>query len=253
MQVGLNLYSIRTLVETEENFLSVMKKVKDMGYDFVQCSRMSFPKETFKRISDETGLKIVLTHVSEKEILDQTQETMLSHEYYGCKNIGLGAMTPTLIVDEKGVKDKIDKLNTAGKVMKESGFKFFYHAHHFEFYKHNGQTVFDYIIENAPHINIILDTYWLQYGGVSVIEQVKKLKGRIECVHLKDYKIVKVDKGYAPVFTSVGDGNMNFKDIIKACKKSGTKYFIVEQDNAIDFENPLEEVAKSVRYLKQNF
>ena len=85
------------------------------------------------------------------------------------------------------------------------------------------------------------------------MEYIKKLKGRIECVHLKDYKIIRGAKLYDPVFASVGEGNMNFKDIIKACKKAGTKYFIVEQDNAVDFEDPLKEVEKSVKYLKQNF
>lgn len=253
MKVGLNLYSLRTLIETEEGFFSVMEKVKQMGYDFVQCARMNLPKESFKKISDKTGLDIVLTHVSESAIVDETDKTIKEHEYFGCKNIGLGAMSPAIITDEKVVKEKIDKLNLAGKVMKEKGFKFFYHAHHFDFYKHDGQTIFDYIVQNAPYINITLDTYWLQYGGVNVIEYVKKLKGRIECVHLKDYKIVKSDKGFAPVFTSVGDGNMNFKDIIAECEKSGTKYFIVEQDNAVDAEDPLKEVEKSVKYLKQHF
>ena len=221
MKVGLNLYSIRNLVKTEEDFLSTCKKLKEMGYDFIQCSAMPLSPKIYKKVSKKTGLPIVLTHMPEKRILEETEILMQEHAEYGCKNIGLGCINAKDIVDEKVAKESIDKLNEVGKKMMDNGFKFFYHAHHFEFYKYqNGQTLFDYIIENAPFINITLDTYWLQYGGVNVIEYIKKLKGRIECVHLKDYKIIHTKKGYEPIFTSIGDGNMNFKDIIKECKKA---------------------------------
>lgn len=254
MKVGLNLYSIRKLVQTEQDFLATCKKLKEMGYDFIQFSGAPFDEQMIKRVSDKSGLPVVLTHVSETAIVEETEKLMRQHEVFNCKNIGLGCINAPKIVEEEFSKNCIDKLNLAGKKMAEKGYKFFYHAHHFEFYKYeNGTTLFEYILEKAPYINLTLDTYWLQYGGVSVIEYIKKLKGRIDCVHLKDYKIIYNENGYCPTFTSIGDGNMNFKDVIKACKKAGTKYFIVEQDNASEKENPLLEVERSIKYLKENF
>ena len=112
------------------------------------------------------------------------------------------------------------------------------------------------MIENAPYINFTFDTYWAQFGGVSVADFIDKLNGRIECVHLKDYMIdVKIkDDGKpttAPLFAPVGYGNIDFKSLVPKMLAAGTKYFIVEQDNASDLPEPLGEAKKSVEYIKK--
>ena len=112
----------------------------------------------------------------------------------------------------------------------------------------------EYMIKNAPYINFTLDTYWVQYGGVEVCDLLDKLKGRIECVHLKDYKIEQVsERKFEPKFAPIGDGTMNFEKIIVKMKACGTKYFLVEQDNAADLPDTLGLVTKSVKYLNENF
>lgn len=254
MKVGLNLYSIRGLLGTEEGFTETAIKLKEMGYDFLQFSGMPFDIEMIKRVMEKSGLPIVLTHVPEDRIVGDTDKLVEEHLSIGCYNIGLGMLPWQVSANKDEFKDRINKLNEAGKKIKDKGLKFFYHNHHFEFVKHDGQTVFDYMIENAPYINFTADTYWLQYAGVSITEYFKKLKGRIECIHLKDYLIViDPEKGPIPAYVPVGKGNINFKSVIKSAKKAGVKYFIVEQDDATDKEDPLGEVKFSVEYLKNNF
>ena len=46
---------------------------------------------------------------------------------------------------------------------------------------------------------------------------------------------------------------MNFEKIIANMKACGTKYFLVEQDNAADLPDTLGLVTKSVKYLNENF
>ena len=155
--------------------------------------------------------------------------------------------------------EQVAELNEAGERMAKRGFKFFYHNHHYEFYKNNGQTVYDYMIENAPFINFTLDTYWLQYAGVDILDYVKKMKGRIDCIHLKDYQIIRkrispeetgpVSPDYAPV----GKGTLKWHEIIPAALASGTKNFIVEEDSAAQYADTLAEVEYSIKYLKANF
>jgi sugar phosphate isomerase/epimerase len=112
------------------------------------------------------------------------------------------------------------------------------------------------MIKNAKHINFTVDTYWLQFGGVGICEYLEKLAGRIECVHLKDYRVnLLVDENgkvtYKPDFAPVGDGNINFAAVVDAAKESGAKYFLVEQDNAPSFADPFEQVEKSIKYIRE--
>ena len=255
-EIGLNLYSLRTLIPDEAGLRDTATKLRDMGYTFLQYSGGPYDPDMLTRVSKDCGMPFVLTHVPRDRIINDTEALMEEHARFGCNNIGLGAMGSSTIVDEKLCKETIEKLNAAGEKMQKNGFSFFYHNHQHEFYKYGGVTIFDYMIENAPYINFTFDTYWAQYGGVSILDYVDKLKGRIECVHLKDYglSIKTKDDGkptIVPVFAPVGCGNIDFKAIVPKMLKAGTKYFIVEQDNAVDAPSPLGEAETSVNYIKK--
>lgn len=252
--IGLNLYSIRNYLDCEEHFLEAAKALKKMGYSYIQFSGAPFDAPMIKRVIDATGMKVVLTHVPMDRIINDTDALMDEHESIGCKNIGLGMMPLDELADEERCKNVIARLNEAGRRMVQRGFKLFYHNHHVEFFRFGEKTVFD-MLADAPYINFTLDTYWVQYGGADVIATVKKLAGRIECVHLKDYMIAfdEQSKRFEPRFAPVGDGNMDFFGIIEAAREAGAKYFLVEQDNAATLPDTLGEVARSAEYLDKNF
>ena len=266
MKSGLNLYSLNKFIKTDEGYLDTLQKLKEMGYAYVQFSGREFNAELIKKGIDESGLPVVLTHNPLARFLEDSDKLMEDHDFIGCKNIGLGSFGGLgAYRDENRFKELVEKLNIIAEKLVKNGYKFFYHNHHMEFVKmSNGQTMYDYMIENAPYFNYTIDTHWLQYGGVSVIEYVKKLSGKIECVHLKDFgvsiktdeeelkKAVKTTDQLNFNIMPVGDGNMNFKDIVEACKESGTKYFIVEQDNACTFEDPFGQVKRSCDYIAEN-
>lgn len=254
--VGLNLFSIRNLIETEEDFLATAHKLREMGYDYMQFSGAEYDPARIKRVSEASGLPVYLTHVPMDRILNDTDALMAEHESFGCHNIGLGAMPRDVLLDEEKFKETVAKLDAVAVKMAQNGFAFFYHHHQFEFMKRNGETLFDYMLKNAPHINFTVDTYWLQYAGVDILATLDKLKGRIGCTHLKDYAIEYVEKDdkkeFKPVFAPVGNGNIDFAPVVKKMHDCGAKYFFVEQDNASKLPDTLGEVEQSVRYIKNN-
>ena len=258
MQVGLNLFSIRSLIQTEQEFLETALKLKAVGYDYLQFSGAAFDADKIARVSKESGMPVFLTHVPMERILEDTDRLMDEHAKFGCKNIGLGMMPIPILTDEAEFRRTAALLNQAAEKMEKNGFRFFYHHHHFEFLKdEHGETRMEYMLKNAPSIRFTADTYWLQYGGVSVTDYLEKLKGRIGCVHLKDYQIVckqsGADKCLEPRFAPVGQGNIDFVKVIEQMQKSGVERYFVEQDDAVDYPDPIAEVGKSVRYLKERF
>lgn len=254
MKFGLNLYSVRNLIQTEEDFTNTLYKLKEMGYEYVQFSGAPFDADEIKRVSSKTNMPICLTHVPFDRIVNDTDVLMEEHSKFNCKNIGLGALSPKIISNEEEFKKTVALLEKSAEKMEKNGFKFFYHHHNFEFFKHGDKTAFDYIVENAPHINFTLDTYWLQYGGVEITPTIKRLEGRSDCVHLKDYKTL-FDENWKcdPTFAPVGDGVMDFSNIIKNMKSFGVKYFLVEQDNAAILPDTLGQIQKSIDWLKKAF
>ena len=256
MKAGINLYSIRSLIQTEAELVSSLHKLRAAGYSYVQYSGAEFDAERIARAGEESGMAVYLTHVPMERIIRDTEKLMEEHARFGCKNIGLGMMPLKIFADEKESKKTIGALERAAEKMRKNGFAFFYHHHHFEFFKRDGETVLEYMLKNAPHINFTADTYWLQYGGASIGEFMKKLKGRMGCVHLKDYKIEKRrgkngEIEFGPVFAPLGEGTIDFKTLVPEMKELGTEYYFVEQDNASEFADPIAQVARSMEYIKK--
>ena len=218
-----------------------------MGYSYMQYSGGPFEPERIARVSSAVGLPVCLTHVPYDRIVGDTERLMDEHELFNCKNIGLGMLPMEKMVEQ------VAELNEAGEKMAKRGFKFFYHHHHYEFLKHGEKTVFDYIIDEAPFVNFTLDTYWLQYGGVDIMKTLDRLAGRIECVHLKDYKIEydKEKEQLLPTFAPCGKGTLDFPKITEKMATLGVKYYLVEQDNAPQRPDPLGEIKTSADYLKE--
>jgi len=256
MNAGLNLFSIRNLIKTEESFLDTAIKLREMGYTCMQYSGGEFNPEMIKRVTETAQLPVCVTHVPFDRIVGETDKLMEEHDLFGCRSIGLGALSTKYLLDADQFKDAVERLNKAGETMAKNGFEFCYHHHSFEFYRIDGITAFDYMLENAPYINFTLDTYWLQYGGVDIIKTIERVGDRMSYLHMKDYKIaaqLKEDGTYrfVPDFAPVGEGNIDFKAVIKTASAYNVREYLVEQDNAALMEDTLDEVRRSIKYIKK--
>ncbi len=247
MKFGLNLYSLRTFLKDEGGIKELFYKLKEMGYDYVQYSGAATDAEILKRAVKETGMPIVLTHSSPDRILGDTDRLIDEHLSYGCKDIGIGSMPAKYRSRAGGAKDFIRDFEAAKEKIVGAGLGFHYHNHAFEFVKYDGVRQMDVLIDDAPDMGIILDTFWVQKGGASIAEYVGKLKNRIKFVHLKDF--VATEEGDRMGY--VGEGNINFPALVKEMKDCGTEYFLVEQDDAVDYPDPLNVIKKSADYLKE--
>ena len=256
--VGVNLYSLRTLISDERGLTDTLCTLSEIGYNCAQFSGAAFDAPMIKRASEASGVPIILTHVPLVEIVERPMELMEAHATFGCKYIGLGALPHDVLLDYEKFKGVAEKLERSAELMKKNGFALFFHNHHTDCYQHCGVRVLDYLIDKCPSLNFTLDTYWLQYGGLSVTDYIKKLSGRIACVHLKDLKIISrvSEEGktsFAPIYAPVGEGNLDFGSYYPLMKAAGVEYYLVEQDNAVSFPDPIDEVRRSYNYIRRNF
>ena len=234
MILGAQLYTLREQLKTEEDIRSSLKKVAEIGYTTVQASGVGpIDPHILKEICDENGLRIIVTHSSPDRILNDTEQLIRDHDVYDCKYIGIGSMPLKYRTPEgyeqfkKDYREPIAKINASGK-------KFMYHHHSFEFFRMpDGRTLCEHLLEDFPadQMSIIVDTYWLQFAGRDVCATIESLKGRLECVHLKDMCIPNMEN--LQTFAPVGEGNMNFPPILATFEKCGAKYMFVEQDKCV--------------------
>ena len=250
MKIGAQMYTVRESCKTLEDFAETLKKIADIGYTAVQVSgTCDYEAEWLAEQLKATGLTCNLTHYKIDRILNETDKTVADHNIFGCKCIGLGAMAGSYRGSMEGAKQFVADMLPAAKRIKELGSLFMYHNHAFEYEKvEDGRTVMQVLSDEfAPgEMGFTLDTYWVKAGGYEPVDEIKRLSGRIPCVHFKDMEI---QADGTPRFTWVGNGILNFEEIAAALENTGTDYAFVEQDNCFGAD-PFECLKNSYNYLK---
>ena len=259
-EVGLQLHTVRDHIETLDDLRNAVFKIKECGYSSIHTSGASKIKDVesakfFKKCVDDAGIGICGTHYSWKSIVEDIEDTMRVHDVLETKNVGIGSMPAIAKTSYEEFCKFVDTMNAAAKKLGENGFKLTYHNHSFDFLKFNGKTMMDYMIERFDEDNItfVLDTYWVQHAGYDVRKMMERLAGRIDILHLKDMGAWGGEDGKSPYITEIGNGNLNFDDIIPLGDKIGVKYFVVEQDIGYTTGDSFESIKQSYDYLKNNF
>lgn len=251
MIIGAQLYTAREFCKDLENLSETLKKVADIGYKTVQLSgTCDCEPQWFKEQLDANGLKCVLTHTRGDRIIADPKKVCDEHKVYDCRNIGLGMISGGRDLTEEKYLKFVADFKPAAKEIAANGCKFFFHNHCEEFTaRFNGKSCIDRMLEDfAPEeLNFTLDTYWVQYAGCDTCEYLERLKGRVECIHLKDMAVDPATWGHR--MAPIGSGNMNFPKIINVAGDCGTEYLIVEQDNCYG-EDPFECLKRSYNYLR---
>ena len=250
MKVGAQLYTVRDLCKTAEEFRETLHKLYDIGYRDVQISAINLPPKEIRAICDEVGMKIIITHSSPNRILNDTAAVIEEHRLLGCDYVGIGALPGQYEKSRDGIKRFAENFSRAGRILKENGMTFHYHNHSFEMEKTDGKMWFDIMSEESdPEVFFfILDVYWLQHGGLSPVEYINKLGKRIKVLHYKDMAI----RNWKQSFASIGSGNLNWNDILSASLQNDIPYAMIEQDS--DFvDDPISELERSFLFLKGKY
>jgi len=248
MKVGAQLFTVREFTKTSEDFANTMKKIAEMGYDCIQYSGVSanITAAEVKEICDANGLEIVITHTPPDRIKNDTAAVIADHKTMGAKYVGLGAIPGHYGHTKEGFIKFVEEFTPAAKAIKEAGLQFMYHNHDFEFIRFDGISAYEYMANNFADAGFTVDTFWVQAGGADPAYWIKKLAGRADVIHLKDFVIVEGKRRMAEVF----EGNLNWDAILEAAKATGVKYAMVEQDDC-NGQCPFECLQTSYQNLKK--
>lgn len=250
MKLGAQLYSVRDYTKTPADIEATLRRVKALGFDVIQISGFGYcDPELLAGWVKELGLEVCVTHVPWARLADpvELKKLIVEHKQLGCPQIGLGMRPGDVFPNSyEGYTRFIKKANEICRQIQDEGLTFGYHNHDIEFEKWNGVCAIDRLIDECPNLYFILDTFWVQAGGANPVKYIKKLNGRIKVIHFKDYRIVK----HIRQFAEIGEGNLDWDEIIAASTETNIPYAVIEQD--ADFLiDPFTSLAQSLTFLKQ--
>ena len=250
--IGLQLYSLRA--EFTRNVPAALEKVKSYGIRYVETAgTYGLSATRFREMLKANGLEAVSGHFPYDRYRDDLDAVVEEAKALGVKYAGTAWITHKDTFDEKEAREACAIFNRAGKALRREGIQFFYHVHGFEFQPHLEGTLLDLMMaETDPRlVRYQMDTFWVVHPGHDPVKLLEKYKGRWELMHVKDMKKgVKTGilTGKSDVSNDVvlGTGQMDWPAILKAAKRSGVKWYFIEDESP----TAVEQIPQSLKYLE---
>lgn len=244
MKIGLQLFTIRKLAQ--KNLDEALQRAAKIGLKYIEAARIDFSAdnaEVFCRAKEKYGTEVMSTQIKFHILKDDFNSVLDFHKKTDCKTAVISVLpTENILGSNKALEEFCKNANNLGKRYADEGITLCYHHHDFEFLKRNGTKKFDILSENLE-IAFIIDTYWAVKSGFAVEKLLRMLSGRVKGVHLRDYGLVGVKRKAADF--ALGDGVIDFAEVIESCKQNGVAYGAIEQKT----KTPFTELEKSVRHL----
>jgi sugar phosphate isomerase/epimerase len=243
--IAAELYTLRAQLLDADSIAAGLARVRDIGYEGVELAGLG-PIEAghLGELLRGSGLVACSAHVPWERLRDETDAVVEDCRSWGCAHVAV----PVAPLDRRSAEGYARFAVAASAVaarLREAGVRLSYHNHAFELQRYGAENGLEilYRASDPALLGAQIDTYWVQHGGGNPAAWIRRLRGRAPTVHLKDMDVSDGD----PVMAEVGEGNLDWADVLDACREAGVEWLIVEQD--VCRRDPFESLAISRRNL----
>jgi sugar phosphate isomerase/epimerase len=249
--LGVQTYTFRRSIGNDP--VKVLDTIKKLGFTEIEGGSGRMHPAEFRKLCDERGISIPSTGAGYEDLINKIDSVVWRAKMLGAKYV-MCAWIPhqNNVLTFENAKKAVEDFNRAGKILKENGLTFCYHAHGYEFQPYGDGTLLDYMFKNTDpqYVSFQMDIFWIQFGGGDPVALLKKYGDRWKMMHVKDMRQgTKKDlTGLTSVENDVtlGTGELDLPAIFKEAKKVGIKHYFIEDESS----SYAAQVPQSIAYLK---
>lgn len=276
-QLGVQMMMLKNQV-AERGMFDVLHQIRDLDLETVEVSQIPMsPEHTadLERGVSELGVSVGALSVALQaagaspiiDALDRDYDKIVSD----CRRLGttylrIGMMPREAMTAKHLTEEWAAACEPYAARLREEGITLCYHNHHVDLAQFDGERIFDIVRRVAPSMEFEVDLHWVQRGGMAPLDMLKAYTGVCRLIHLKDYRVVPVPtealeaqargdqeawaKAFSQIvqFAEVGQGNMNWPDLLPASIAAGAEFLFIEQDDTYG-RDPFDCIRDSREYL----
>ena len=272
-KIGVQMMMLKGKVE-ELGAYEVFRRLRELGFSSVEVSQIPMTPENvqeMKRACEDFDIVVAACSASLEPTFPGQPGEFLTTGFdkivedcktLNCNFLRIGMLPFSSMGSREKALDFVQRCDEIAERLAEHDIELYYHNHHIEFVKYDGQYLLDIIRDNTKYMGFEIDVHWVHRGGEDPIRVLKNYKNRVKLLHLKDYRIAEVKlpedssdrKAFFDAFVNViefaelGQGNLPIQEIIEAGLEAGSQHFIIEQDDQYG-RDPFDCLADSRDYL----
>ncbi len=243
--IAAQLYTVRDRLRDRAAIGGLLARLSDIGYGAVEVAGLGpTVADSFDEDLRRAGLVACAAHESLEALQQDPRAVTARCRSWGCRYVVVPSL-PLNYHSAAGFRRFAVEATEIADQLRPHGLGLAYHNHSFELERWEGSSGLEILFEmTSPGVmSAELDTYWLQAAGASPSAWISKLRGRVPLVHVKDMAVV---EGRV-VQAEIGEGNLDWPEILSASRDAGTEWLVVEQDECI--RDPLDSLAISYQNL----
>lgn len=280
MKTAVQQFMLGTVMNNAQQVRQTLASVKEAGYDGIElCGFMIHPMGLTIRLLTkaagmpvgkggnldwhalvkESGLEVVSLHLDlgtlERDITAAAQEA----KSFGTRYIVITGMYRFDYGDENSVRELAQRLNAAGKALKEAGVDLLYHNHNVELRRvSDTMRAYDILLaETDPaYVNFEFDSYWFAEGGADSLFWMRKIGNRLKLWHINDRGTRVAGASMTPILKTdsmeLGTGNMPLDALLAQAKENCCEAVILESHRNWVDKSPVKSLQCSADYLKNH-
>lgn len=275
--IGVQMMMLKDQV-AEQGMYPVLEKLQGLDIASVEVSQIPMDEENtaaLERGIRELGIEVGALSVALKPGPTATGDNLEEHvdkivsdcQRLNVRYVRIGMMPFDAMVSREATEAWASEVGPWADRLAEHGITLCYHNHHVDLHRFdNGERIFDVVRRVAPTLQFEVDLHWVQRGGMAPLDMLKAYSGVCRLIHVKDYRVTSlpqeavdlmtagnIAEGYDKFvniieFAEVGQGNMNWPDLLPAAKEAGAEYFFIEQDMTYG-RDPFDCIRDSREYL----
>ena len=256
--IGIQLYTLRDAIGADAD--AALEKVAAMGYQQVEA--YGFPDcQNILDAAKKHDLPIRSSHINADPVLnrddgggDDFKRTLERAAELSIPHLVIPYIGDTLRKDLDDYRKLCDRMNRAAEIARSSDIQLSYHNHAFEFAPmQNDVRGYDVMIDEfGEAMKFEIDVFWVQAAGVDPVSLMKKLRGRVTQLHLKDLspqvEVPTYDGMPKEGFEEIGDGVVAIESIIQHAADVGVQHCHVEQDHS---PHPMQSIEQSLAVIQK--
>ncbi|MGO2825648.1 MAG: sugar phosphate isomerase/epimerase family protein [Brachybacterium alimentarium] len=274
--LGLQLMMLKDQIN-EKGMYEVLRQVRELDIDAVEVSQVEMTDELIEDLVRGRADFGVETAAMSASIAPGGNgfalETEFDRAVDACRRTGsrflrIGMMPFSAMTSKQACEEWAASVEPYAARLAEQGVTLCYHNHHVDLIQFEGERIFDIVRRVAPSLLFEVDLHWVQRGGMAPLDMLKAYSGACKLIHVKDFRIAPLPaetverfeaqdmdmKEFYGVFLSlaqfaeVGQGNMNWPELLPAAEEAGAEYFLIEQDDTYG-RDPIDCIRESREYL----
>ena len=232
IDIGVQTYTIRKA--QKKSISDAYLPLIELGIKNYEISRIDFSRKNallVKKLIKKHGIEATAIQVKPKYVFNFTGKIIEFCKITGCKNVIISMLPFRCILGKEAeFYEFISLLDSKYEEYEKYGITLAYHHHNWEYVTlSNGKKRMDELISQTKKIKFVHDTYWTAKCGISPTIQIREFGERLLGVHLRDLSLHKRRLSVISRDGAIGDGVINFCEVISEAEKAGCKYFVIEQ------------------------